>query len=228
MALFNTIRVVSFIAILLFALIVLGISGHWVSLLQGFVSSYSNPAAFALAVSVITWAFLGPLPLISMLRKGSILSWVVVELAIVGLLWVLWLAAAAYVTSMTAGASLNCDYAFLTPEAESICRQYQALQAFSWLNWLILFMYLVLLLVFAIKAQGKGHSVWTSDVTDLQSFSAGGGSTSNLAPATNNAAYQQNNATNQQNSQYTPSMQQSSIHPNSAQQHYAQPGVAQV
>lgn len=221
MALFNTIRVVSFIAVLLFALIVLGISGHWVSLLQGLISSYSNPSAFALAVSVITWAFLGPLPLISLLRKGSVLSWVVVELAIVGLLWVLWLAAAAYISSITQGASLNCDYVFLTPEAESICRQYQALQAFCWLNWIILFIYLVLLLVLTIKAQGRGHSVWTSDVTDLHSFAAGGGSTNNLAPAKHNAAYQQN-------SQYTPSMQQSSVHPNSAQQHYGQPSVAQV
>ncbi|KAG8776155.1 hypothetical protein FRC12_001069 [Ceratobasidium sp. 428] len=193
MALFDTVRSVSFIAVLAFALIILGISGHWLSLIQGYYSIYTNFSAFALAVSVITWAFLLPIYLIGILRKGSILSWVVVEVGTCGLLWVLWLASASYTSSITGGNALNCDYRFLTPEAESICRQYQALQAFSWLNWLILFAYLVLLLVFAFRAQGQGHSVWTSDVTDLSSYSAAGGpqhGSNNGMPA---PAMQQNN-----------------------------------
>ncbi|KAG9123138.1 hypothetical protein FRC07_000192 [Ceratobasidium sp. 392] len=193
MALFDTVRLVTVIAVHAFALIVLGISGHWLSLLQGYYTIYSNFSAFALAVSVITWAFFLPIYLIGLLRKGSFLSWVVVELGVCGLLWVLWLASASYTSSMTGGTALNCDYALLTPEAESICRQYQALQAFSWLNWLILTGYVVLLLVFAFRAQGQGHSVWTSDVNDLSSFS----STEGAKPGSNHApAMQQNNVYN--------------------------------
>jgi len=180
MALFNTIRTASFATLLLFTLIVLGISAHWVSVLQGFYSAAYTASGFALAVSVITLAFILPMLLISILRKGSLLSWVVVELGVCGVLWVLWLASAAYTTSMTGGATLNCDYALLSAEVQSICHQYQALQAFSWLNWLILFAYIVLLLVFAIKAQGHGHSVWTSDVIDVHSLAAGAGNNSNF------------------------------------------------
>ncbi|KAG9102688.1 hypothetical protein FRC06_001435 [Ceratobasidium sp. 370] len=189
MALFNTLRTVAFLTVLGFSLIVLGISGHWQSMLQGYYSVFTNFSAFALAVSVMTWAFLLPVYLIGILRKGSLLSWVVVELGVCGLLWVLWLASASYTSSMTAGATLNCDYALLSPEAESICRQFQALQAFSWLNWLIIFAYVVMLLVFAVRAQGQGHSVWTSDVNDLASMSPGS------APANNmpQPAMQQNN-----------------------------------
>lgn len=68
--------------------------------------------------------------------------------------------------------------------------------------------YLATLLVFSIKAQNKGHSVWTADVNDMESFGAGG-PTNNMG-AKHEPAYQQNN-------QYNPSMQQNSMHPNSAQ-----------
>ncbi|KAF8607688.1 hypothetical protein BDV93DRAFT_519702 [Ceratobasidium sp. AG-I] len=207
MALFHTIRLVSFATILFFSLIVLGIAGHWTSLLQGTLSTFTNFSAFALAVSVITWAFIAPLLLIGMLRKGSLLSWVGVEAGIVGLHWVLWLSSAAYSSSVSQIAIVNCDYTLLSPEAESLCRQNQALQAFSWLNWIILTIYLVLLLVFAIKAQHNGHSVWTADVNDMDSFKAGGSTNTSTK---HEPAYQQNN-------QYNPSMQQNSLHPNSAQ-----------
>lgn len=69
-----------------------------------------------------------------MLRRGSFLSWVAVELGIVGFMWVMWLgmfsssveiliilftelhipATASYTTSMTAGIALNCDSSFIT------------------------------------------------------------------------------------------------------------------
>ncbi|KAG8707485.1 hypothetical protein FRC08_000472 [Ceratobasidium sp. 394] len=208
MALFHTLRTVTFATVLGFSLIVLGISGHWQSLLQGYYSVFAGFSAFALAVSVMTWAFLLPIYLVGMLRKGSLLSWVVVELGVCGLLWVLWLASASYTSSMTGGATLNCDYALLSPEVESICRQFQALQAFSWLNWLIIFAYVVMLLVFAIRAQGQGHSVWTSDVTDLPNLKSGSGPSNNTVPQ--------------------PAMQQNAYHPNGAPSQYSQPPYSQT
>ncbi|QRV72676.1 membrane-associating domain protein [Ceratobasidium sp. AG-Ba] len=170
MALFNLLRTISFSTLLAFSLIVLGIAGHFLSLLQGlYYSSLNTSSGFSVAVSVITWAFILPIFLIGILRRGSFLSWVSVELGVCGLLWVLWLAAASYTTSLIQGLTLNCDSVFLTPAEEGICREYQALQAFSWLNWLILLAYNVILLVFAIKANGQGQSVWTSDINDLGS-----------------------------------------------------------
>ncbi|CAE6458419.1 unnamed protein product [Rhizoctonia solani] len=183
MPLFDTLRLASYATILAFSLIVLGISGHWVSLLQG-VGSFAPSASFSVAVSVITWAFMFPLLLVSALRRGSFLSWVAIELGICGFLWVLWLASAAYITSLTAGITLNCDFAAYS-ELESVCRQYQAIQAFSWLNWLILFAYIVLVLIFAVKAMNKGQSVWTMEITDLGSTGSSPGTDGSTIAASN-------------------------------------------
>ncbi|CAE6436026.1 hypothetical protein ACGC1H_000858 [Rhizoctonia solani] len=184
MALFHTLRLVSFATVLVFSLIVLGISGNWVSLLQGVATSFATSSSFSLAVSVITWAFMFPILLIGALRRGSFLSWVAVELGICGFLWVLWLASASYTTSMSAGVALNCDLA-RSMEAEGICRQYQAIEAFSWLNWLILFAYVVLVVVYAVKAMNKGQSVWTMEITDLSTAGSGSGTDASTIDASN-------------------------------------------
>ncbi|GAB1524930.1 membrane-associating domain protein [Rhizoctonia solani] len=177
MPLFDTVRLASYATVLVFSLIVLGISGYWVGLFQGAGTGLGTPASFSLAVSVITWAFMFPALLVSTFRRGSFLSWVAIELGICGFLWVLWLASAAYTTSLSAGMTLNCDLVSNTG-AESICRQYQAIQAFSWLNWLILFAYIVLVIALAIKGMNKGQSVWTMEISDLSAAVSGSGSTS--------------------------------------------------
>ncbi|CAE6423910.1 unnamed protein product [Rhizoctonia solani] len=186
MALFDTLRLASFATVLAFSLIILGISGYWVSQLEGYATSLATFSSFSLAVSVITWAFMFPVLIVSTIRRGSFLSWVAVELAICGLLWVLWLASASYTTSMSAGVTLNCDLAYST-EFESVCRQYQTIQAFSWLNWLILFAYLVLAAIFAVKAMNKGQSVWTMEITDLSTAGSGSGNDGSTIAASNYA-----------------------------------------
>ncbi|KAH7343902.1 hypothetical protein B0J17DRAFT_644406 [Rhizoctonia solani] len=184
MALFDTLRLASFATVLLFSLIVLGISGHWVSQFQGVATIFATSSSLSLAVSVITWAFMLPVLLLSILRRGSFLSWVAIELGICAFLWVLWLASASYTTSITAGLALSCD---LEPTIgwENLCRQYQAIQAFSWLNWLILFAYVVLVVVFAVKAMNKGQSVWTMEITDLSTANSGSATDGSTIAASN-------------------------------------------
>ncbi|CAE6533778.1 unnamed protein product [Rhizoctonia solani] len=236
MALFDTLRLASFATVLAFSLIVLGISGYWVSQLQGVATSFATSSSFSLAVSVITWAFMFPILLVSALRRGSFLSWVAIELGICGFLWVLWLASASYTTSMSAGVTLNCDLALTTeaesvcrqyqaiqafswlnwliPEAESVCRQYQAIQAFSWLNWLILFAYIVIAVIFAVKAMNKGQSVWTMEITDLAA-AASGSATDGSTIAASNYTGKAPEPNHYQQPQYNQPVQQ--YHPQGAQ-----------
>ncbi|KAB5595523.1 hypothetical protein CTheo_984 [Ceratobasidium theobromae] len=233
MALFHTLRLAAFGTVLAFALIVLGISAYWVSMLQGYATMLSTSSSFGLAVGLMTFIFLLPILIVGMTRKGSFLSWVSVELGVMGLMWVLWLASASYTTSMTAGYTLNCDLA-LDTTAEGVCRQFQAIQAFSWLNWLIIFAYIVLLVVFIVKASNEGRSVWTADVADLGTSTAGDNATT-FAPSMTSAnmpkgpmtpapmtpqAYQPSLGYNQ-----TPQPQYAQPQPQ--QQHYQQ-GVAHV
>ena len=68
------------------------------------------------------------------MRRGAVTSWILVELVVTGILWVLWLAAAADATSATDGVTLDCGDAL--GDAETVCREYQAIQAFEYLNWI--------------------------------------------------------------------------------------------
>ena len=60
----------------------------------------------------------------------------------------------------------------------SYCSQYEAFQAFSWLNWLVLFFYWVTLLIMALVAQSRGNKrafmVPTTELTVPQGGNAGG------------------------------------------------------
>lgn len=73
--------------------------------------------------------------IIDLLRRSAISSWVLVELAVTGVLWVLWLAAAADTTSATDG--LNVDCSGTAGDDATLCHEYQAMQAFEFLNWIL-------------------------------------------------------------------------------------------
>jgi hypothetical protein len=167
MHVFSIVRLVAFGVVLAFSLIVLGIAANFVAQSSGY-SGYtgygfgSTAPGFSVATPVLTFVILIPVIIIDFLRKGAMTSLAAVELGFTGFLWVLWLACASNSTAALGGASLgDCGYTYLgfslgsAPEA--YCHQYQALLAFSWLNWLILVFYWIALLSFAILAQSRGN-----------------------------------------------------------------------
>ncbi|PVG03532.1 hypothetical protein CPB86DRAFT_804053 [Serendipita vermifera] len=168
MQLYETIRLAVFGVLLLFSLIVLGLSGNLVAHTNG----YSFPG-FSVAVAVLTIIIVIPMLVIDRIRKGAVVSWVAVELGWCFFLWVFWLAAAALSTStflFTGDCGYWADLIYYSGW-ETLCRQYQAVQAFLWLGWLLIKVYIILTLVLAILAATRGHSkVWTSPTSDL-SFS---------------------------------------------------------
>ncbi|CAG7848486.1 SubName: Full=Uncharacterized protein {ECO:0000313/EMBL:CCA66612.1} [Serendipita indica DSM 11827] len=166
MHLFAMLRLILLGTTLLFSLITLGLAANLVDKLG---DQWSFPG-FAVAVSVLTILAVVPMIVIDLLRRGALMSWVVVELPIMGILWVLWLSSAALSTSV--GLFLgDCSSFSFDSALESLCRQYSALQAFSWLNWLLVKTYVIVTLALAILALMKGHKrVWFSPVSDL-SFS---------------------------------------------------------
>ncbi|KIO30964.1 hypothetical protein M407DRAFT_144298 [Tulasnella calospora MUT 4182] len=162
MTVLNTIRLVIFVTALCFSLIVLGILANFTNITSqnGF---YYQAFALGIATSLMTFLLVGASLIIDRLRRGAITSLVMVELAWVGLLWVLWLATAASITDL--GIFTSCGY--FNSEVESTCHQYQAAQAFSFLNWLMLFGWWIALLAMSIRAASNGISgVWRTPVTE--------------------------------------------------------------
>jgi hypothetical protein len=164
---FHIIRLAVFGVVLAFALIILGLGANIVVTFSAF-GFYSSVPAFAVATGVLTFAILVPVLVIDFLRKGAITSLTASELGFMGFLWILWLSCA---SNMTARQSLyyseGCSSSY-DPETASYCQQFQALQAFSWLGWLVLFFYWIALLVIALIAQSRGvNNAFMTPSTDL-------------------------------------------------------------
>jgi hypothetical protein len=127
-------------------------------------------AKLGVATAVLTLVSVVPMAVIDLLRKGAATSFVIVELAWLGFLWILWLATAAD----TADRFSNWGSWGGCPSGIDLCSQYQAAEAFSFLAWLALMAYWIILFAFAIIAANNGHSqIWFTGVTEAD-FSAGG------------------------------------------------------
>jgi hypothetical protein len=179
MSVLPTVRLGLFSALALFSLIQLGILCNLTSLTSagGF---YIQSFALGIAVSIMTIGAVITSLVLGRNRKGALPLLVWVELAWVGFLWIMWMSTAGSITSM--GIFINCGY--LRGPAESICQQYQAVQAFAWLSWLIIFAWFVTLLAFSCIAHTRGNTrVWYTDSTEIP-FANGamGEKNNNMAP----------------------------------------------
>jgi len=169
MAVVGLIRLVAFATVIGFALICLGIGANFAALAAGsFIGS--SVGGLAVAIAIITVLLVPAVIIIDYIRKGAIITAVWCELIWVGILSILWIAVAGHATAQLFGLSLNCDaFGFFSDADASLCRQYQALQAFSWLNWLILFFWFWFLLVAALIAMTRrgNKGVWSGSAKDI-------------------------------------------------------------
>jgi len=110
---------------------------------------------------------------VDLVRQGSIFSYIVVEISWLSVLWILWLSSGSY-AAWTDGQLINafpnestCDFGFFdNSNASQACHEIKAIMAFSFLTWILLMSYSVLLLVLAMRAQERGNTAWTSGVRD--------------------------------------------------------------
>jgi len=119
-------------------------------------------ASLGIASAVISIVTLPVLLLVDVLRTGAFTSMIVVELPWLLINWVLWLATGALAAQFDQGLNNNCDLVldtFLTS-----CHEIQGIEAFGFLNWLLLMVYSIVVLVMAIIGSSNGHTTWTSSV----------------------------------------------------------------
>ncbi|KAJ3542290.1 hypothetical protein NMY22_g3569 [Coprinellus aureogranulatus] len=147
-----------------FSIIVLGISAHLVHISNGFTPDW---AGLALATSILTLLSLPVLYIVSIKRRGAVAAFVIVELIVLWILWILWLATGADAASSNPGLNF-CNV--------GVCSEIRALEAFSFLNWLLLMFYSLTVLVLSVSAHSRGHrGVWRSQVNEFDWNSHKGG-----------------------------------------------------
>ncbi|KAH7886176.1 hypothetical protein F5I97DRAFT_1878095 [Phlebopus sp. FC_14] len=171
MGFFTLVRIIVLTLTMVFSVVVLGLAAHLIWLTDLLIGSYFIFAALAIAAAGLSLVTLPIMLIVDCVRRGAFTSMIVVELVWLFILWVLWVATAAEaVVSTNIEFPVGCIY----PEEPTInqaCHEFQAIEAFSFLNFILLFVYQCSLLTLAIVAASRGNQVWTSSVKD-SNFSA--------------------------------------------------------
>jgi hypothetical protein len=131
-------------------------------------------SALGIATAFLTLLTLPPMLFLSIKRKGAVTSMISIEVAWTWFLWILWLSTggnAAGYNLVGCGGSYYYDYYYGSYYSSSSyggsCREAQALTAFAFLGWIMLFAYNIALISFVVRLHMRGHTnVWTGYITE--------------------------------------------------------------
>jgi len=85
----------------------------------------------------------------------------------------------------------GCDFVFNddldepATDVDNVCRLWGGLQAFTYLNFILLFIYSITLIVFGFIGSNRGQHVWTNSVSEFGTGSAASGQSAAAAPEQN-------------------------------------------
>ncbi|GJE84953.1 MARVEL domain-containing protein [Phanerochaete sordida] len=162
-------RLAVFGTVSVLAIIVMGLAAGWIASTEKELDSYFAYAALAVAVPVLTLFTVPPMLVVDLLRRGAFTSMILVEVVWLGILWVLWLATAAYAADQLGGFGGSCHSRFYPSWWTTGCSETQAITAFSFLIWLALLGYWIALVTIAsISATRGAPGVWYASVRDAQ------------------------------------------------------------
>ncbi|KAF5393691.1 hypothetical protein D9757_000362 [Collybiopsis confluens] len=165
MAFLPVMRTTVFSLALTCSLIVVALSAHFTWVTTTFADgAYFASVVLALAAAGLSIITLAIMIAVDLTRKGAFTSKVLTEVVWIFVLWVMWIAAAAFLTEdqELLGVGVGCEDA-LFPSA---CQEYNAIEAFSFLAWLALLAYNITLLIYAIVGSSRGTSPWSSSVRE--------------------------------------------------------------
>lgn len=157
-------RLVAFGFTIFSGVIVAALGAHITAFAEDHFGLYYIFAALAIAVGGVTIFTLPVMLVIDFVRRGAFTSWILIELIWLSVVWVLWIATGAVAVNNTSAIFTTCD--FVADWANQLCRETQAIEAFSFLAWLTLLSYTITLLVVAIVCMSRGRPIWKSTVRD--------------------------------------------------------------
>jgi len=152
---FSLVRLFGLITVGVLSIIVLGLGANLVF-------------GLAIATAVLTLLSVIPVLTIDFFRKGVFTSWTAVELAWLGLIWILWLATGADAASIASLCNNTCfddgfGDTYCYGYSGSFCGQIRAVAAFGFINFFITLAIWIWTLVIAVRAHNSGdHHIWQS------------------------------------------------------------------
>ncbi|EPQ59699.1 hypothetical protein GLOTRDRAFT_125997 [Gloeophyllum trabeum ATCC 11539] len=161
----SVLRLVIFVLALVFSVIALGIAADLMSLTETYFNVTLIFCILAVVSASLTIISLPIMLTLDTVRQGAFTSTVVFELSWLFVLWVLWIATAAEATYSN-GLIFPSGCGYINPKINQGCQEFAAVQGFSFLTWIILMAYTIVLLVFAIIGTSRGNKVWLSSVRE--------------------------------------------------------------
>ncbi|KAF7288618.1 MARVEL domain-containing protein [Mycena indigotica] len=168
------VRLVVLSVALLFAVAGLGLGAALTSTTESLASVSLTYASLAIAAAVLTLISVVPMLVLERIRPGGPTSWLAVEIPVLLVLSILWLAtggeSANVLQALDAfGYTAYCSSSFDGDNTfKNICGETRGIAAVGFLNWALLMGYGIMLLVFAIQATSrKQPGVWTTSVAGL-------------------------------------------------------------
>ncbi|RDB25683.1 hypothetical protein Hypma_006884 [Hypsizygus marmoreus] len=153
---------------LFFGLIALGLTAHWTkgSLAGNIFFDFEIVGIIAGGLSALA---IPVLLVVGLIRRKAFTSMIIVELPVLTVLWVLWLATAAVVSQWG-----NVFYPFgcgdFLPGSDAWCRELFAIEGMSFIIWIALFLYTLTLLIFSLIGRSRGNPVWTVSANEAIFF----------------------------------------------------------
>ncbi|KAF9466509.1 hypothetical protein BDZ94DRAFT_1251091 [Collybia nuda] len=169
MSFISIIRLIAFCLSLLFAIVTLGLSARWTQASNELLGILYNFEVVALLAATLTLVIIPTLLTVAAIRKNALTSMIAVEIPVLGALWILWLIAAA-LTADVSGVFYPFGCVDQLGSGVAFCRQFMAIEALSFLNWLLLMVYSIILLTFTLIAQSRGNNVWRLSVNEAVFF----------------------------------------------------------
>ncbi|KIY45978.1 hypothetical protein FISHEDRAFT_76211 [Fistulina hepatica ATCC 64428] len=158
-------RLVIFATVTVFSIVELAVAGNLTYLTDTYYYYYYGFAALAIATAALSLITLPVMIVFDMMTTDVFTSWIITELVWTGFLWILWLATGAAAANQNNEfmGRYGCGYARYSWYGTA-CHEFQAIQAFAFLNWILLMVYFIILFFMAVLGASKGGHVWTAAV----------------------------------------------------------------
>ncbi|KAI0070748.1 hypothetical protein K474DRAFT_1713076 [Panus rudis PR-1116 ss-1] len=172
-------RLATLSAVTGFAVITLGTSSHYIAttlnavlFIDGIpVLPADQPDTFSVlnvAIAGLTLLTLPVMVVIDLVRKGAVTSTIIFELIWLGILCILWVAAAGFTADTVSSFIGLCKINPRVRTLQSLCKDSQVSEAFGFLSFISLLAYVVILLATSIVSSNHGNPVWKSSVNKAQ------------------------------------------------------------
>ncbi|KAF9256958.1 hypothetical protein L218DRAFT_805057, partial [Marasmius fiardii PR-910] len=146
----------------MFSVATLGLAAHMTSTVVEGRVAVDDFEGLAIAVSALTILCLPVFRIVGALRKKALITSNVVEVPVLGCLSIIWLANGALYADLEGKfypSGFACNQ-IIYPILQTFCSEFRAVEALSFLTWIFLMGYVIVVIILCLVGKSRGNDVW--------------------------------------------------------------------